>query len=211
MSAQRCKNVSGHRRPAVWVFYNKGVEHLWEYQDYLLAYRLRSMVGGRLRPGQQALSLSEYAGRRLERQRLAKEVFGSGDYRRQMKRVEALTDELNFGFWHNPSETSSFLALVIEEGGCIALESEAAFVEELLTSEERSSLAEREKRLVARYYLGLLRTSASFLDAVTFTRLRMELEPLRERLPIFVLPVRGGRDRRGVGSTGEGGGGDVGY
>jgi hypothetical protein len=171
--------------------YNGGVEHLLEYQDYILAYRLRVLVGN-VQVGNTArpayLSLAEYAGKRLERQALAKSILKSQDYRGALREVEALTDALNFGFWHNPAETIDFLKRVIEGGGCAALESPEAFVNALLTRSERVRLGDAPARLVAVYYLGLLRASASHLDAETFTRLRAEIEPLRERLPFFVVP-----------------------
>ncbi len=164
------------------------MEPLWEYQDYVLAYRLRLLVGGRTRPLTSFLSLGAYAKVRLERQSLAERVFGSHDYREPLGRIEALTERLNFGFWHNPSETNAFLRRVIEAGGCGALTSPEAFVGALLTHRERAEVGETAARRVATYYLGLLRASASYLDAETFTRLRAELEPLRESLPVFVLP-----------------------
>jgi hypothetical protein len=163
------------------------VEHLREYQDYLLAYRLRATVGGKLRPAAKELTLPEYAARRLERQQLARELLGTRDYHQRMKRVDALTDELNFGFWHNPNETIQVIKQIIEQGGCRALESESAFIETLLTRRERA-LTEGKEQLIARYYLGLLRASAAYLDAEVFTRLRGEIEPLRDELPIFVFP-----------------------
>lgn len=152
-----------------------------------MAYRLRSAVGGKGKPSGY-LSLAEYAVLRLERQTLAKNVLKNADYRGQLRQVEALTEALNFGFWHNPGESIEFLKRVIERGGCRALESEGTFVEELLTRRERAELTERRAELVAAYYLGLLRASASYLDGETFTRLRAEIEPLREHLPFFVLP-----------------------
>lgn len=164
------------------------VEHLLEYQDYVLAYRLRALVGGKSRPGSSYLTLADYARLRLERQTLAKGVLKSADYRSQLREVERLTERLNFGFWHNPSETIEFLKRVIERGGCTALESPERFADELLTRRERAALSPEELAWVATYYLGLLRASASYLDAETFDRLRAELEPLRERLPFFVLP-----------------------
>ena len=165
----------------------KSVEHLLEYQDYLLAYRLRALVGGPLRPQRMQLSLAEYAAKRLERQRLAKELLGTGEYQTRMRQVDAFTDELNFGFWHNPNETVKVLKHVIEQGGCKALESEADFISELLTRLEREKLSDDEQTLVACYYLGLFRASAAYLDAEVFTRLRGEIEPLRDELPVFVL------------------------
>lgn len=164
------------------------MEHLLEYQDYLLAYRLRALIGGNLRPQGKPFSLSEYALKRLERQTLAKELLGSGEYRSRMRRVDELTRELSFGLWHNPSETVLVLCEVIQQGGCRALESSEAFVAELLTRRERDDLNWSEQMLVANYYLGLFRASAAYLDAEVFTRLRGEVEPLRSRLPLFVLP-----------------------
>ncbi len=162
------------------------MEHLLEYQDYLLAYRLRARVGRGLRPPGRELRLAEYAAKRLERQRLARELLAADDYRAGMRRVEALTDEINFGFWHNPSETVVVLRKVIEAGGSPALEDERRFAEELLTRRERSRLGSEAASTVARYYLGLLRASAAYLDPEVFTRLRGEIEPLRQRMPLFV-------------------------
>lgn len=162
------------------------MEHLLEYQDYLLAYRLRARTGGALRPPGPQLDLAAYAGRRIERQRLARELLGDPDYRVAMRRVDALTDELNFGFWHNPSETTGVLRKVAEAGGSPALEDAAGFADQLLTRRERARLGEDGVRTVARYYLGLLRASAAWLDPEAFTRLRAEVEPLRSRLPLFV-------------------------
>ncbi len=165
------------------------MEHLKEYQDYLLAYRLRALIGGRLRPVGGYLSLADYARKRVERQEIARTLLSETDYREGLRRVEKLTSELNFGFWHNPSESIEVLKAVIEGGGNRALESADAFVEELLTRQERLSLSADDARLVALYYLGLLRASAAYLDAEVFTRLRSEVEPLRDRLPVFVLPT----------------------
>ena len=163
------------------------MEHLLEYQDYVLAYRLRALVGGKTRPASPYLSLTDYARFRLERQTLAKGVLKSADYRSQLREVERLTERLNFGFWHNPGETIEFLKRVIERGGCAALESPENFTAELLTRRERTTLSPAELERVATYYLGLLRASASYLDSETFDRLRAELEPLREHLPFFVF------------------------
>jgi hypothetical protein len=164
------------------------VEHLREYQDYLLAYRLRALVGGSLRPQAKELTLPEYARLRTERQNLAKGMLAKANYHQDMQQVEKLTDKLNFGFWHNPSETVRVFKRVIEMGGCKALESSQAFVDELLTRLEKETLEPKQKELIARYYLGLFRASAAYLDAEVFTRLRGEVDPLREQLPVFVLP-----------------------
>jgi hypothetical protein len=164
------------------------VEHLREYQDYLLAYRLRALVGGSLRPQKKELTLPEYARLRTERQTLARNLLGKANYHQDMQKVEKLTDELNFGFWHNPSETVRVFKRVIEMGGCKALESSQVFNDELLTRREKEVLDLKQQELVAKYYLGLFRASAAYLDAEVFTRLRGEVDPLRDLLPVFVLP-----------------------
>ena len=162
------------------------MEHLREYQDYLLAYRLRARVGGALRPAARELDLAEYAALRIERQRLARGLLGDADYRDGLRRVDALTDRLNFGFWHNPSETAGVLRKIALAGGCAALESEGAFVAELLTRAERARLGDEDAERLAGYYLGLLRASAAWLDPAIFTRLRDELDARRDDLPLFV-------------------------
>ena len=164
-----------------------GVEHLREYQDYVLAYRLRALVGGRLRPTGALLSLPAYAARRLRRQALAREVTVSGDYRAALRDVERLTDELNFGFWHNPGETVAVLTAVIAAGGCPALESEAAFVDGLMTPRERARAGADGCAVLGRYYLGLVRASAAYLDAEVFDRLRGSLDALRALVPLVVV------------------------
>lgn len=161
-------------------------EALLEYQDYLLAYRLRARIGGSLRPPGRELRLGEYAERRLERQRLARELLREPDYRATMRVVDALTDELNFGFWHNPAETVGVLRKVADAGGARALEDEDGFADELLTRRERRVLGAQGVRTVARYYLGLVRASAAYVDPATFTRLRAEVERSRASMPLFV-------------------------
>ena len=162
------------------------MEHLREYQDYLLAYRLRALIGGRLRPAAAPLSVAGYASRRLQRQALARAVASSGDYRSALRQVERLTDELSFGIWHSPNETTALLRHVVAAGGCAALESEAAFASELLTPGERRRAGPEATALLASYYLGLVRASAVDLDAAAFDRLRGALDQVRERLPLVV-------------------------
>ena len=162
------------------------MEPLREYQDYILAFRLRILIGGKLNPQSLPLSLAEYAQKRLLRQKLARELLGTGEYHERMKKVDALTQELNFGFWQNPNETILILKQVIKMGGCKALESKEAFVDELLSKLERSKLSFEEEQLIASYYLGLFQASAAYLDAEVFTRLRGEVDSLREQIPIFI-------------------------
>lgn len=162
------------------------VEHLREYQDYVLAHRLRVLVGGALKPPVAILSLAAYARKRIERQELARELLGSGAYQTKMRRVDALTDETNFGFWQNPNETVAVLKKIIDAGGSPAVESEDGFVQALLTPDERTQIGPIAAERVATYYLGLMRASAAYLDPEVFTRLRSDIDPLREELPIFV-------------------------
>lgn len=168
------------------------MEHLREYQDYVLAYRLRALLGGRLRPSGALLELPAYAATRLRRQALARQVTSSDDYRASLREVERLTGELSFGLWHNPSETLALLEQVVRSGGCRALESEAAFVSELLTRAERRRAGQAGCAFLARYYLGLVRASSAYLDASVFDRVRTELDRMRERLPVVVLDVDAG-------------------
>ena len=53
-------------------------ELLREYQEYVLAYRLRRAVGGRVTPPGEQLRLHEYAALRLERQDLARSLVRRG-------------------------------------------------------------------------------------------------------------------------------------
>lgn len=160
-------------------------EHLLEYQDHVLAYRLRALVGGRLRPRGPLLTLPEYAALRLRRQRLARDVVARRDYHAGLREIEDLTERLCFGFWHDPSETVAMLRGVAEVGGCGALDGTDGFLAALLTARERARAGADGARL-AGYYLGLVRASAAYLDAETFTRLRDDVERERRRLPMVV-------------------------
>ena len=162
------------------------MEHLREYQDYLLAYRLRAVIGGPARPSGAPLGLAAYAVRRVRRQALAREVVTNADYHAALREVERISDELNFGVWHDPVETNALLRRVVAVGGCPALESEAAFVDALLTPGERRRAGPAATGRLARYYLGLVRSAAAYLDADVFDRVRGELDVERARVPLVV-------------------------
>ncbi len=162
------------------------MEHLREYQDYLLAYRLRAVIGGQARPRGAPLALAAYAARRLRRQTLAREVATNADYRAALREVERLSDELSFGMWHDPVETNALLRQVVAVGGCPALESEAAFAEALLTPGERRRAGPAATGRLARYYLALVRSAATYLDADVFDRVRGALDAERADLPLVV-------------------------
>ena len=162
------------------------MEHLREFQDYLLAYRLRAVIGGQARPRGAPLALAAYAARRVRRQALAREVATTAEYHASLREVERLSDELNFGLWHDPIETNALLRHVVAAGGCPALESEAAFVAALLTPSERRRAGPAATGRLARYYLGLVRSAAAYLDAEVFDRLRGGLDAERAHLPLVV-------------------------
>ncbi len=49
------------------------LEHRKEYKDYVIAFRVRRLMGGKLTP-KRFLTLSAYAKQRLARQKLAREL-----------------------------------------------------------------------------------------------------------------------------------------
>jgi hypothetical protein len=159
--------------------------HLLEYQDYVLAYRLRALVGGKTRPLTGHLSLAAYARLRLERQALAKDVLKAAITGGELRQVEALTEALNFGF--GITRDHRIFKARHRTGRVGALESSGAFVEALLTRRERAELTPAHADLVAVYYLGLLRRRRRTRRRDLFP-IRADLDPLREQLPFFVLP-----------------------
>lgn len=138
-------------------------EMLREFQGYVLAYRLRAAVGGRVRPPGERLSLAEYAARRLERQDLARRLVREGLDPRLFQRLEVLSDELMFGFWLNPAEVAAFLRAALRQGGHAALGDPAAFAA-LLTPSEQARLGDLGVRLVCAHHLTCLSLAAPLLD-----------------------------------------------
>lgn len=138
-------------------------ELLREYQGYVLAYRLRRAVGGRVAPPGEQLQLSEYAALRLERQELARRLIGPGLDRPDLRQLDALTDTLMFGFWLNPAEVAAFLRAAILEGGHPALGGADAF-SGLLSAAERARLGEAGVRQVCEHHLACLTLAAPMLD-----------------------------------------------
>lgn len=155
----------GLTRPAP---YTEGVttpvsELLREYQGYVLAYRLRRAVGGRVAPPSEQLTLAQYAARRLERQELARSLIRRGMGSGQMRRLDDLSDELMFGFWLNPAEVAAFLRAAIREGSHPALGDPAAFAA-LLSSAERARLGESGVRRVCAHHIASFSLAAPMLD-----------------------------------------------
>ena len=149
-----------------------------EYQDYVMAHRLRVAVGqspGRL------LSLSEYARLRLRRSELVGKLVSRQGEPYLLLQIEQLTEELNYGFWSNPGTLKTFLrrfaALHIP-----ALSSPEAF-EDLLTPQERSRL---EPGLAGRYYLGWLRLPQLVMEPFAFEQAMREQEAWTEQIGLFL-------------------------
>ncbi|MBZ9715199.1 hypothetical protein K7W41_18175 [Deinococcus multiflagellatus] len=136
---------------------------LREYQEYVLAYRLRRAVGGRVTPQGEQLSLAGYAALRLERQDLARRLVREGLDPGRMRRLDALSDQLMFGFWLNPSEVAAFLRAAIREGGHPALGHPAAFAA-LLTPAERARLGEVGVAQVCAHHLACFALAAPMMD-----------------------------------------------
>ena len=158
-------------------------ELLLEFQHYVLAYRLRRALGGALTPKNPQLTLGEYGLARNERQTLARQMISRGSPPGTMQRLDALTDTLLFGFWHNPSQVAEFVRAAIREGGHPALEQPAAFAQ-LLSPDERTRLGEAGVSRVVRHYYACLALAAIYTNPYSMDAAwaRIEAEPV----PLFV-------------------------
>ncbi|SMB91745.1 hypothetical protein [Deinococcus hopiensis] len=156
---------------------------LLEYQGYVLAYRLRTAVGGRVTPPGSLLALPEYAARRLRRQDLAGHLIREGLAPGRMRDLDALTDELMFGFWLNPAQVAEFLRAALRQGGHPALGSLEAFAA-LLTPAERARLGEVGVRQVCVHHLTCLSLAAPLLDPDALGRVWERVEATTP--PLFV-------------------------
>jgi len=162
-------------------------ELLLEYQHYLMAYRLRAALGGRVAPAAGPLELPGYAARRIERQELARRMVTSASPPGAMRTLDRLTDELMFGFWHNPAEVTAFLRAALRQGGHPALAEEEVFAR-LLSPEERSRLGEDGALGVCRYYLTCLHLASPGVDPHALEHIFERLERLTP--PLFVDELR---------------------
>lgn len=150
-----------------------------EYQDYVMAYRLREALGqnpGRLYP------LNEYAILRLRRSELVRKLVARQGDPALLSRIEQITEDLNYGFWSNPGVLKGFLGRLIPLQYPV-LEGPGGF-ESLLTHTERLRL--REPQLAGRYYLGWLRLPALVGDPPAFELAMREQEAFAERLGLFL-------------------------
>ncbi|UBV43961.1 hypothetical protein LAJ19_01645 [Deinococcus taeanensis] len=156
-------------------------ELLREYQEYVLAFRLRRAVGGRVTPPGEQLTLAQYATLRLERQTLARQLVREGLDPRLMRRLDALSDQLMFGFWLNPGEVAAFLRAAIREGSHPALGDPQAFAA-LLTPTERARLGLDGVARVCAHHLACFGLAAPMLDpdglSATWDRIEATRPPL---------------------------------
>lgn len=161
---------------------------LLEYQGYVLAYRLRVAVGGRVAPPGALLPLPGYAARRLERQKLAARLVGEGLNPGRLRELDALTDELMFGFWLNPTQVAEFLRAALRQGSHPALGDVGAFAA-LLTPGERERLGEAGVRQVCVHHLTCLSLAAPLLDPDALGRVWERVEATTP--PLFVDELAG--------------------
>ncbi|PZA08576.1 MULTISPECIES: hypothetical protein [unclassified Meiothermus] len=150
-----------------------------EYQDYVVAHRLRAALG---QPTGRPLPLSEYARLRLRRSELVRRLVARQGDPYLLAQIEQLTEELNYGFWSNPTTMKAFLRRFAPLR-IPALSSPQDF-EGLLTQEERSRLP--EPGLAGRYYLGWLRLPQLVMEPLAFEQAMREQEVWGERLGLFL-------------------------
>lgn len=157
-------------------------ELLLEYQHYLMAYRLRQLLGGPLLPIGSQLTLGAYGMARNERQKLARQIISRACPPNTLARLDAMTDTLMFGFWHNPAQVADFIRAAFRQGGHPVFERPEVFAQ-LLSAAERSRLGTSGVAQVIRHYyaclaLAALHTNPYGLDAAWA---KIEAEPV----PLF--------------------------
>ena len=164
----------------------EGVEELArEYQDYVIAHRVRTLIGGKLEP-KPLLALAEYASTRLERQRIAREIVTVKPLTAErLQRLDRLTDELCFGMWRNPREINDFLRAAWRAGGHPVFESDGEFAGRVLSDSERSRLPEAGLE-VARYYRSCLSLGAAALNPDEMEFAASRVDDLAARVPLYL-------------------------
>jgi hypothetical protein len=161
------------------------LEHQKEYQDYVIAFRVRQLLGGRLAP-KRFLTLCAYAKQRLVRQKLARELITVKPFTLdRLSSVDALTNELCFGMWRNPREINDFLSAVWRLGGHPIFEFESEFVAQVLTPTERQRLNERGLE-IARFYNACLRVGAAAMNPEEMDFAAERVLQLSKILPVFI-------------------------
>ncbi len=168
-----------------------------EYQDYVIAHRVRALLGERLTP-QGFLSLPQYAARRLERQALARELITVKPLTAErLSKLDRITDELCFGMWRNPREINDFLLSVWRVGGHVIFENETEFAAQILSPTERARLSERGLE-VARFYNACLRVGAAAQNPEEMEFAASRVESLAKLMPLFVDELSGSGDGPGI-------------
>ncbi|WP_237724598.1 hypothetical protein [Deinococcus alpinitundrae] len=158
-------------------------ELLLEYQHYIVAYRLRRTLGGGLTPAGAQLSLGEYGLARNQRQALARQMISRACAPGTLSRLDAMTDTLMFGFWHNPAQVADFVRAAIRQGGHPALEQPAVFAE-LLSAAERARLGPDGVSRIIRHYYACLATAALYTNPHGMDEAWARIEA--ETVPLFV-------------------------
>jgi hypothetical protein len=163
---------------------NSILELQQEYQDYVIAHRVRRLLGGKLTPPA-FLNLAKYAQKRLRRQKVARELVTVKPFQpERLIEVDALTDQLCFGMWRSPMQINEFLAAAWRLGGHVILESESEFAAQILTPSERAKLEHRGLE-IARFYHLCLRVGAAALNPEEMEMAVNRVEALAQHLPLF--------------------------
>ncbi len=156
-----------------------------EYQEYIISHRVRSIFGGRLTP-RPKLSLAQYAHKRLERQRVARELVTVKPFMpERLNQVDDLTDELCFGLWRNPREINDFLRAVFRAGGHAMIEHPEEFAAQVLTATERARLPRRGLE-IAEFYHACLRVGPAALSSEEMEIAAERVEQMAKTIPVFV-------------------------
>jgi hypothetical protein len=156
-----------------------------EYQDYIIARRVRAIFGGRLEP-KPKLSLAQYAQRRLERQKAARELITVKPMTpERLSKVDDLTDELCFGMWRNPREINDFLRAAWRAGGHPMLEHPHEFAALALSPTERDRLPKRGLE-IAEFYNACLRVGPAALSPEEMDVAAERVERMARDVPVFV-------------------------
>ncbi len=159
--------------------HNRNVDPFREYQDYVMAHRLREALD--FYPGRLYL-LSEYATLRLRRSELVRKLVGRQGDPALLSRIEQISDDINYGFWSNPGSLKAFLKRLSPVQYPVLASPEG--FETLLSNTERLRL--KEPGLAGQYYLGWLRLPALVEEPVVFEQAMHEQENLAEQLGLFL-------------------------
>lgn len=159
--------------------HNRSVDPFREYQDYVMAYRLREALD--FYPGRLYL-LSEYATLRLRRSELVRKLVGRQGDPALLSRIEQISDDINYGFWSNPGLLKAFLKRLSPVQYPVLASPEG--FETLLSNTERVRL--KEPGLAGRYYLGWLRLPALMEEPQRFEEAMCEQARLAEQLGLFL-------------------------